>query len=165
MERTQLVTQSTLICGTGMQGLLKGQVEVHRARGRAVGDPPGLFGQILKLAMGLRVNSTRGRATGPTTGGPKKVLLIDRLVRSTVLQSAGPIRGQQQERLCGTIRLHRRRQQIGHSGPRGGDNSHGSTGGSRQPQCQKGCGTFIQRGGELERPLISQQTRCCGQRS
>ena len=103
---------------TGMEGLFKSQVEVHRARGTALlaaqAPTPGLHGQGINARPIQACNTRWLRLSHPTATAAQKILLIDTLVGSAALEPLGAVGCQQQQGNGGQISLHTGRQQMGH---------------------------------------------------
>jgi hypothetical protein len=111
-----------------MQGLLKGQVEVHRPGGKP-SDPPEapevtLDGQGLHSGRLHRSRPQAGPLAEPAAAAPEEVLLVHALVGAASLEPIGPISAEQQQGDGAMVGLHAGGQQLGHGRSRRGD--HGS---------------------------------------
>ena len=161
-----------MLCQRCMDRFLHGKVEMHGARCRLiyrlirpVGLAPGQSRKLKHGRGGHGMQPLRGTIAKPTTGGTQKVLLIHRLIGSTLLESDRTIGSDEKQRLAGTIGFNHRRQQIGHSRSRCGHHSHASASSGGQTQRQKSSRPFVNGSFELERPGRRQQTRRRCQRS
>ena len=153
-----------MLCQRCVDRLFHRKVEMHGPRCRLI-RPVGLTpSQSRELKYGRRghgVQPLQDTIATPTAGGTQKLLLIHRLIGSTLLESDRTIGGNDEQRLTGPIGFNHRGQEIGDRRSRGGHHSHaGATSGS-QPQCQKRCRPFINGSVELKLPRRRQQTSCC----
>jgi hypothetical protein len=93
-----------------MEGLFKGQIEVHRARGTALlaaqAPTPGLHGQGINAIPIQACNTHWLWLSHPTATAAQKVLLIDTLVGSAALEPLGAVGCQQQQGNGGQISFH-----------------------------------------------------------
>ena len=116
--------QRLLLLTARVQWLLERQIQLHRPSHRSVGPIPGVRGALQKCG-GLQAMQAIGTwGHHPAARRQQKLLLVHRLIGAAVLEPSRAIRGEQQQRLGGAIRLHNRRQQIGDGCPRGGHHSH-----------------------------------------
>ena len=107
--------------------------------GPGMGPMPGLIRKLLKLGFRGSIQTAIRPGAQPATHGLQKNLLIHRLIGTALLQPAGAIGRDQQQRLTGTIRLHSSRQQIGHCSARCGDHCSGVTRRRGTAQSKKRC--------------------------
>jgi len=103
--------------------------------------------------------------TDPAADAAQERLLIHRLIGTTVLEPLGAIGTEQEQGQTGAIRLHRRRQQIGHRRAGGGDHSHGPTTPSGDAQGMEGRGALIDGGDQGQATTAGQPTGGMGQRT
>ena len=153
-----------MLCQRCVDRFLHRKVEMHGACCRLIGSvrlTPGQSHELKHGRGGHGMQPLRNTIATPTAGGTQKVLLIHRLIGSTLLESDRTIGGDDEQRLTGAIGFNHRGQEIGDRRSRGGHHGHGRTTRGGQTQCQKRCRPFINGSVELKLPGRRQQTSCC----
>ena len=155
-----------MLLESGVQRLLEGQVELHRARWATacpLGLLPSLNRQGVEGFVGLRMNTFCRSTAEPAAGREEERFLINGLVGAAVFEPGGAIRREQKQRLTGTVRLHRSGQQVGHRGAGGRDHRHGTSMGGRHAESQKRGRPLIDGRDQLQLRLGRQHSRRCCQ--
>ncbi len=119
-----------------MQGFLKGKIEMH-GPGRVVGVLPGLRCQLIQGRRGMQMQPISGALCDQAADGTQELLLIHRLVGTSVLETSRAISREQQQGQTGTIGFNSRRQQIGHRCSGGGYHRCSRTSGETEAKGQK----------------------------
>ena len=143
----QLVRQPGQIGASRMQGLIEGEIEMHRPRRPARPVPHGRDespqGQGLQLLRGRRRQPLVRASAQPAAAAAQEGLLVDALVGAATLQPRRPVGREQQKGDGAEIGLHRGRQQVGDRRARGGDHRRRQAAAPAEAEGEEGGGALV----------------------